>query len=70
MEHGHGENCGCHGHAGHPGKEHHGGCCHGQGHGGRRFFTREETIKHLEDYLAQLKAETTGVEEELARLKG
>ncbi len=64
MEHGHGSGECCHGGSGH----HDGGCCH-EGHGGRRYFTREEKAAHLEKYLEQLKAETAGVEEELARLK-
>lgn len=42
---------------------------HHHGHGLRRFFTREERIAHLEEYLKQLQAEIQGVEEYLAELR-
>jgi hypothetical protein len=42
---------------------------HHHGHGMRRFFTREEKIAHLEEYLKQLQAEIQGVEEYLAELR-
>jgi hypothetical protein len=56
---------------------HHGGasCGHwgeGMPAGGgfrRRFFSREERIAELEQYLKDLQAEARGVEEELARLR-
>jgi hypothetical protein len=56
---------------------HHGdACCAGRGEGGpgrgafrRRFFSREERIAELEQYLNALQAEARGVEEELARLR-
>ena len=38
-------------------------------HGVRRFFTREEIIAELEEYLTELRAEVKGVEERLAELK-
>jgi hypothetical protein len=64
-----------HHHGGH--HRHHGGaCCVGRGEGGpargafrRRFFSREERIAELEQYLSDLQAEAKGVEEELARLR-
>ena len=37
---------------------------------GRRFWTREERIAHLERYLEALRAEAQAVEERLAELKG
>lgn len=45
-----------------------GGCCT-PGHGLRRFFTREEIIAELEEYLAELHAEVKGTEERLAELR-
>jgi len=45
-----------------------GGCCT-PGHGVRRFFTREEIIAELEQYLAELRAEVKGAEERLAELR-
>jgi hypothetical protein len=36
----------------------------------RRFISREEIIKRLENYLEELKAEETGVLERIAELKG
>ena len=56
--------CGCHGH-------HHGGgcdCCEEEGFE-RQFYTREEKIEMLEEYLADLKAEQKGVEEALEELR-
>lgn len=64
-------------------KEHHGRAGHGHHHGcgggsmhcapglfwGRRFFTREERIAELEEYLNALKAEASAVEETIAELK-
>ncbi len=35
----------------------------------RQFYTREEKIQMLEDYLADLKAEQNGVEEALEELR-
>ncbi len=54
-----------HFHRGHGCFHHH----HHRGHGMRRFFTREEKIAHLEEYLKQLQAEIQGVEECLAELR-
>ena len=65
------------------GRMHRGGYCHcgwhyggGMHHGShfgsfghRRFISKEEVIAHLEEYLKQLKAEATGVEEHIAELK-
>ena len=54
------------------------GCHHGRGmrHGrgfepgfGRRFISKGEVIARLEEYLNQLKAEASGVEEHIAELK-
>ena len=78
--HGHGghrggRDCVCgHGeHHRHPG---HGGECRcGEGGPGpgpgfrRRFQTREERIARLEEYLHELQAEATAVEEQIAELK-
>ena len=65
----------CHGHQshhGHGGTGHYhqggGGCC-GGGYQGRHFYTREEMVKHLEEYLEQLKAEVKGLEEHIGNLK-
>jgi len=75
--HGH-TGCGCwEGHFGPPmgHGEHHGGygCCHtGNGpgtHFQRRFPTREERIRRLEEYLKDLQAEAKAVEERLAEMK-
>lgn len=68
----HTSECGCghHAHAGHGmGGHHHGGCCSGPGVSRRHFFTQEEIIEHLEEYLKQLQAEAKGVEEHIKRLK-
>ena len=43
-------------------------CCH-SGHGNRHFYSQEEVIKHLEEYLQQLQAEAKGVEEHISKLK-
>ena len=66
MEHGQGLSCGCHGHGGSQEMHHGGGVV---GHGNRHFYTRQEMTDHLGEYLAYLKAEMAGVEEELSRLK-
>jgi len=63
--------CGC-GHSGNhigqkPGQNV-GGCCT-PGHGRRRFFTKEEIVAELEEYLAELRAEVKGAEERLAELR-
>ena len=55
--------CGCH----HGGGMHHGSHFGSFGH--RRFISKEEVIAHLEEYLKQLKAEATGVEEHITELK-
>ena len=55
--------CSCHGH-------HHGGCDCGEEEGfERQFYTREEKIEMLEEYLKDLKAEQKGVEEALEELR-
>jgi hypothetical protein len=67
--HHHGQERGPHGHHPHgwEGDHHEGGCCHG--HGQRHFYSREEIIARLEEYLKQLQAEARGVEEHIARMK-
>lgn len=35
----------------------------------RRYYTKEEIIQQLEEYLKQLQAEAKGVEERIAELK-
>lgn len=78
MHYPHHSGCGCHEHQesghGHHGHQRDCGCgCHGGHHGAglphRRFMSREETIKHLEDYLQQLQSEAKGVGEHLEKLK-
>ena len=63
--------CGC-GHQAHHtaygGSHHQQSCCAG-GFGPRRFFSREETIAQLDEYLNSLKAEVKGLEEHIAELK-
>jgi hypothetical protein len=55
--------CGCHSH-------HHGGSCDcGEEGFERQFYTREEKIEMLEEYLKDLKAEQKGVEEALVELR-
>ncbi|MDA8217018.1 MAG: hypothetical protein M0Z94_05305 [Dehalococcoidales bacterium] len=81
---GHG-GCGCgHPHGGEYGGcgHHHGGGPGGCGHGwgywgggegpgfGRRFYSREERINDLEEYLKNLEAEAQGVREVLEHLRG
>ena len=63
MPHGEHCHCGCY----HGGGTHHGSHFGSFGH--RRFISKEEVIAHLEEYLKQLKAEATGVEEHIAELK-
>lgn len=63
--------CGC-GHQAHhvlQGRGHQQQSCCGGGFGRRRFFTREETITQLDEYLSSLKAEVKGLEEYIAELK-
>ena len=47
----------------------HGDCCCTTGYGRRRFFTREEVVSELEEYLNSLRLETKGVEERIVELK-
>ena len=48
---------------------HHGeGCC-ARGSMPTYFFTREEAITQLQEYLQQLQAEVKGVEERISQLK-
>ena len=62
--------CGHHGHHNYSGAMHlHGGCCCAPGYTHRRFFTREEHITQLQEYLSQLQAEAKGVEEYISTLK-
>lgn len=42
--------------------------CHGQ-HYGRRFLTKEEKIKQLENYAEELKKEIAAVDERIKELK-
>lgn len=62
-------------HEGH-GEEHHGygRHCWGEGHHGygqfsRRFLTKEEKIKKLEEYVQELKNELAAVQERIKELK-
>jgi hypothetical protein len=45
------------------------GCRGGSQHHGRRFFTKEEKIEHLENYVEQLKKELAAVNEKIKELK-
>ncbi len=47
----------------------HGDCCCAIGHGRKRFFTREEAVSELEEYLNSLSLETRMIEERIAELK-
>ena len=82
--HGHHDGCscrerhggGCHGERSQRCRCHDQGCsCGGKGHEGkhhrfeRRFTSKAEKIARLEAYLADLKAETQGVEERLNELR-
>lgn len=67
---------GC-GHRGHhhgrrrEGRHHGRSCdCGGPGHFGRRFWTKEEKIARLEQYLEDLRQEAKAVEEHIAGLRG
>jgi len=44
-------------------------CHHRYGHFNRRFLTKEEKIKKLEEYAQELKNELVGVEERIKELK-
>jgi hypothetical protein len=48
-------------------------CCgcgeHHHGYRGRRFFTKEERTKDLEEYADELKKELAAVEEQVRELK-
>ena len=59
--------CGCHEH--HQLSHHSGGHCRASGMPHRHFMSKEETIKHLEEYLQQLQSEAKGVEEYINKLK-
>ena len=62
--HGHGQNI----HQGHGHTEQLStGCCHGAGF--RRFTSKEERIKMLEQYITELRSEIQGAEEHLEELK-
>ena len=70
----HNNECGCghHSRQGHGGMTYHhggGGCCCAGGFQGRHFYTKEEMITHLENYLKQLQAEVKGLEEHISQLK-
>jgi len=47
------------------------GCREGHHHGyrGRRFYTKDERAKDLEEYAEELKKEVAAVEEQLKELK-
>jgi hypothetical protein len=54
--HGHGDSCGC--------------GCEGHSRFGPRFWTKDEKIAWLEQYLEGLQEEAQAVEERIAKLKG
>jgi len=62
-------NCGCERHAYADGGHYHYEGCDYHGNLPRRFPTKEETIREMEDYLKQLQAEVKGVEEHLTEMK-
>lgn len=47
----------------------HGGCCCTGGPFRRRFFTKEEKLARLEEYLGDLRAEMKAVEEKIRKIK-
>jgi len=64
--------CGCEQHSrhsAHRGWHHHWNYCCSTGYLQRRFPTKEEVTKELEEYLKQLKDEAKGVEEQIAELR-
>lgn len=62
--------CGCHSQQGAARAfPHHGGGGCSSAHAYRRFYSNEETIKQLQDYLEQLRFEAKGVEEYINQLK-
>jgi hypothetical protein len=61
---------GHHGHGGHHDRGCGCSCRHGASGFQRRFWTKEERIAWLEEYLAELQAEAKGVEERIANMKG
>lgn len=61
--HHHGGRHRCHQHAASCG-------CGGHSHFGRRFWTREERIAKLEQYLEDLRQEAQAVEERIAEMRG
>ena len=62
--------CGCHTQEEFTrGSHHSGGECCTSGHAHRRFFSKEETISRLEEYVQQLQSEAKGVEEYIEQLK-
>lgn len=48
---------------------HHWGCCCAPDYLPRRFYTKEEAITQLEEYLRNLQAEAKGVEERIVKLR-
>lgn len=65
----HGRECCC-GRGPHHAGGHHGPCAGGPGrHFRRHFYTREERLARLEEYLKDLQAEVKAVEELMAALK-
>jgi hypothetical protein len=58
--------CRCHDHQD---LQHHGSGCCSSGQYRRRFYSKEETIKQLQEYVEQLQAEAKGVEEYIVELK-
>lgn len=70
--------CGCESHqgAGHKGHHHSGGCgcgcgcsCGGHSRFGPTFWTREEKISYLEQYLEGIQEEQKAIEERITALK-
>jgi hypothetical protein len=59
-------------HRGHHRGHHHGEscCCDGHARFGPSFWTKEEKIARLEDYLGGLQEEAKEVEERIAALRG
>ena len=66
----HQSGCGHHADHGSLGTSYHQeGCCCTSGHGHRHFYSKDEMINHLQQYLIQLQSEVKGVEEHISMLK-
>ncbi len=60
----------CHGEPRHHQPVRHAGCCCSSGDLKRQFYSKQEQLNKLEEYLQDLKLETRAVEEKIKKLKG